>query len=176
MKNVLIAIITFVSIVTSAMSNPRTGETKVVSKNFKEAIEIYTLFVKILSTDYIKSQNNLIDNDKNFPEILKMVHYVLDENRRNVDLNSIESYVISKGSGKFLNDYKGLFVFWFDLKHALTACPSEITYFFDKNGRITYFEAKDVLKKNDKQIFDRTLLEKFSITKQKFKSRYNREL
>jgi hypothetical protein len=105
-----------------------------------------------------------------------MVHYLHGNNRRNVDIDIIKPYVLSIGSQKYLNDYKGLFVFWFDLNHAFTACPSEITYYINKDGRITYLEARSVLKVDDKQVFDRNLLQRFTITRAKFKQRYNRDI
>lgn len=174
--NYLIIILISMSSFGALQADIKPGETKVVVQEFREAINLYTLFVKILSTDYIKSQNSLISNDKNFNDILKMVHYLHGNNRRNVDIDIIKPYVLSIGSEKYLNEYKGLFIFWFDLHHALTACPSEITYYINKDGRITYLEARSVLKENDKQVFDRDLLQRFIITKAKFKQRYNCDL
>lgn len=175
MNNLIIILISMTSFA-AVQADIRPGERKVVQKDSREAIILYTVFVKILATDYIKSQNSLINNDKNFFDILKMVHYLHGNNRRNVDIDIIKPYVLSIGSQKYLNDYKGLFVFWFDLNHAFTACPSEITYYINKDGRITYLEARSVLKVDDKQVFDRNLLQRFTITRAKFKQRYNRDI
>lgn len=175
MKSLIIILMTMSSF-GALQAEIRPGETKVVLQDFREAIKLYTIFVKVLATDYIKSQNSLIDNDKNFFDILKMVHYLQGNNRRNVDIDIIKPYVLSLGSGRYLNDYKGLFIFWFDLHHALTACPTEITYYINKDGRITYLEARSVLKRDDKQVFDRNLLQRFTITRAKCKQRNKLDL
>ena len=49
-------------------------------------------------------------------------------------------------------------------------------YLIDENGRLTYFEARNMFKDGDKQVFDRSFLNRFSITKEKFKKEFNRDL
>lgn len=61
----------------------------------------------------------------------------------------------------------------FDFKYLLSSCPDEITYTLDEQGRILYFEARNVFIKGDIQIFDRALLQRFTVTKGMIKKQYN---
>jgi hypothetical protein len=93
-----------------------------------------------------------------------------------MDPKLIELKVLFSGSEKYLNEYKGLFMFLFNIKHITSSAPEEITYLIDADGRITYFEARNMFKNGDKQVFDRSLLSRFSVTKEKLKKRFNVDL
>lgn len=172
----IIIIIFFICLLGNMQAHIRSGEKKVNLNNYKDAIVVYATFVDLLRTEYIKNENNLVSNDKNFFQIRKMISRLLDESKHNLNPSLIEPYAASLGSVQFVNDYKALFVFLFDFKHLLTACPDEVTYYIDASGRITYLEARGIFKEDDKQVFDRDLLKRFSITRKKFKSQYNRNL
>ena len=88
----------------------------------------------------------------------------------------IELKVQHFGSEKYLNEYKGLFMFLFNIKHLTSSAPEEIMYTINKDGRITYFEARSMFRKGDKQVFDRSLLSRFLITKGIIKKRFNVDL
>lgn len=172
----LIFIIPLFSFIQFVRADIRPEETKVELKNYKDAIVVYATFVDLLRTEYIRNENSLVSNDKNFFQIRKMISRLLDESKHNLNPSLIEPYAASLGSVQFVNDYKALFVFLFDFKHLLTACPDEVTYYIDASGRITYLEARGIFKEDDKQVFDRDLLKRFSITRKKFKYQYNRNL
>jgi hypothetical protein len=61
----------------------------------------------------------------------------------------------------------------FDFKYLLSSCPDEIIYTLDEQPRILYFEARNVFIKGDIQIFDRALLQRFTVTKGMIKKQYN---
>jgi hypothetical protein len=45
-------------------------------------------------------------------------------------------------------------------------------YVLENNDRIVYFEARNLFKDGDKQVFDRGLLKKFKVTKSQIKALY----
>ena len=101
---------------------------------------------------------------------------MIEKSAHNIDPQLIESEVMYYGSEKYLNEYKALFIYLFDLHHITSSSPREIMYLIDENGRLTYFEARNMFKEGDKQVFDRSFLNRFSITKEKFKKEFNRDL
>ena len=84
-----------------------------------------------------------------------------------MDAKLITKYVVSVGSSRFLNEYKALFYTIHNEENLLCMYPDEINYILDDNGRILYFEAKNMLTKGTSQVYDRSLLQRFVITKQK---------
>lgn len=148
-------------------------ETTFTMKDNFKTIDIYSKFIRVLKFEFIHFQNQLIDNDKaNYFEIRNYI-YTLLENKRNVDPTLIKGYVSALGSSRYSNEYKILFFYMFDFKYLLSSCPDEITYTLDEQGRILYFEARNVFIKVDTQIFDRALLQRFTVTKGMIKKQYN---
>jgi hypothetical protein len=147
-------------------------ETTFTMKDNLKTIDIYSKFIRVLKFEFINFQNQLIDNDANYFEIRNYI-YTLLENKRNVDPKLIKGYVSALGSSRYYNEYKILFFYMFDFKYLLSACPDEITYTLDEQGRILYFEARNVFIKGDTQIFDRALLQRFTVTKGMIKKQYN---
>jgi len=96
----------------------------------------------------------------------------LDRETRKTQFNTIESYVNYLGSGRYMNEYKALYAHLLDQEYILYTIPQKVVYYINEKGRITYLEAYGILKKTDDQIFDRSLLQRFSITKQKFWTLY----
>ena len=147
-------------------------EITITMKDNLNTIDIYSKFIRVLNFEFIHFQNQLIDNDANYYNIRNYI-YTLLENKRNVDPKLIKGYVSALGSSRYSNEYKILFFYMFDFKYLLSSCPDEIVYTVDKNGRILYFEARNVFKSGDTQIFDRSLLQRFVITKKKIKDQYH---
>jgi hypothetical protein len=147
-------------------------EITITMKDNLNTIDIYSKFIRVLNFEFIHFQNQLIDNDANYYKIRNYI-YTLLENKRNVDPKLIKGYVSALGSSRYSNEYKILFFYMFDFKYLLSSCPDEIVYTVDKNGRILYFEARNVFKSGDTQIFDRSLLQRFVITKKKIKDQYH---
>jgi hypothetical protein len=147
-------------------------ETTFTMKDNLKTIDIYSKFIRVLKFEFINFQNQLIDNDANYFEIRNYI-YTLLENKRNVDPKLIKGYVSALGSSRYYNEYKILFFYMFDFKYLLSACPDEITYTLDEQGRILYFEARNVFIKGHTQIFDRALLQRFTVTKGMIKKQYN---
>ena len=147
-------------------------EITITMKDNLNTIDIYSKFIRVLNFEFIHFQNQLIDNDANYYNIRNYI-YTLLENKRNVDPKLIKEYVSALGSSRYSNEYKILFFYMFDFKYLLSSCPDEIVYTVDKNGRILYFEARNVFKSGDTQIFDRSLLQRFVITKKKIKDQYH---
>lgn len=147
-------------------------ETTFTMKDNLKTIDIYSKFIRVLKFEFINFQNQLIDNDANYFEIRNYI-YTLLENKRNVDPKLIKGYVSALGSSRYYNEYKILFFYMFEFKYLLSACPDEITYTLDEQGRILYFEARNVFIKGDTQIFDRALLQRFTVTKGMIKKQYN---
>ena len=173
MKKFILLTLTILSISTASFAKNNPGETTIVLKNDLKTIDIYSKFIRVLKFEFIHFQNQLIDNDKdNYFEIRNYI-YTLLENKRNVDPKLIKDYVSVLGSSRYMNEYKILFFYMFDFKYLLSSCPDEIVYTVDKNGRILYFEARNVFKSGDTQIFDRSLLQRFVITKKKIKDQYH---
>ncbi len=148
-------------------------ETTFTMKDNLKTIDIYSKFIRVLKFEFIHFQNQLIDNDEaNYFEIRNYI-YTLLENKRNVDPKLLKEYVSALGSSRYSNEYKILFFYMFDFKYLLSSCPDEITYTLDEQGRILYFEARNVFIKGDTQIFDRALLQRFTVTKGMIKKQYN---
>jgi glutamate mutase epsilon subunit len=176
MKKSLIAIAAFLSITFSANAETINDETKVVTETLKESIEVYTTFVLILKLEYYKFQNNLMDNDPNFYKISNIIESIINESKSNMNPTLIEPFVYSAGSGRFINEYKALFICIFNKEFATKSIAKEVTYMIDKNGRIAYLEAKGIFKPDNIQVFDRSLLKRFSVTRSKFKNPFKRDL
>lgn len=175
MKTLLLIIVTLLSIVPPTVSQNNSEErTIVVMKDNLEGIRIYRKVRRMLVNSYIKIENNLIINDEdNFIKIEKYIYQLLsDKSKRNIDCNAIESYVKNVGSSHYINEYKGLFLTRYYEMNLLGGIPEEIVYILDKNDRIVYFEARNLFKDGDKQVFDRSLLKRFPVTKQKIKQIY----
>lgn len=148
-------------------------ETTFTMKDNLETIDIYSKFIRVLKFEFIHFQNQLIDNYKaNYFEIRNYI-YTLLENKRNVDPTLIKGYVSALGSSRYSNEYKILFFYMFDFKYLLSSCPDEIIYTLDEQPRILFFEARNVFIKGDIQIFDRALLQRFTVTKGMIKKQYN---
>ena len=147
-------------------------ETTFTMKDNLKTIDIYSKFIRVLKFEFIHFQNQLIDNDANYYNIRNYI-YTLLENKRNVDPKLIKEYVSALGSSRYSNEYKILFFYMFDFKYLLSSCPDEIIYTLDEQGRILYFEARNVFIKGDTQIFDRALLQRFTVTKGMIKKQYN---
>ena len=160
----------------STLADIRPEETKVISKSSKESITVYTTFVNLLTIEYIRIEDNLARTDPNYTNIRKYIAGLIEKSAHNIDPQLIESEVILYGSEQYLNEYKGLFIYLFDLLHITSSSPREIMYLIDNKGRITYFEARNMFKEGDIQIFNRSFLNRFSITKEKFKKEFNRDL
>lgn len=147
-------------------------ETTFTMKDNLKTIDIYSKLIRVLKIEFIHFQNQLIDNDANYYDIRNYI-YTLLENKRNVDPSLIKGYVSALGSSRYSNEYKILFFYMFHFKYLLSSCPDEITYTLDEQGRILYFEARNVFIKGDIQIFDRALLQRFTVTKGMIKKQYN---
>lgn len=154
------------------------GEKRIETTSTKQAIDVYTTFVDILQTEYMMIEDNLISNDRdNFEKIRRKIYEnILDRETRKTQLNTIESYVNYLGSGRYMNEYKALYAHLLDQEYILYTIPQKVVYYINEKGRITYLEAYGILKKTDDQIFDRSLLQRFSITKQKFCTPYYHKL
>ena len=172
MKKFIIAVVALLSISLPTLAEVRPGETKVNSKNLNESILVYSAVTHLLTLEYVRIEDNLARTDRNYTNIRKYI-YDLIETPNNIDPKLIELKVLYSGSEKYLNEYKGLFMFLFNIKHITSSAPEEITYTIDKDGRITYFEARNMFRNGDKQVFDRSLLSRFLITKEKLKKRFN---
>lgn len=147
-------------------------EITITMKDNLNTIDIYSKFIRVLKFEFIHFLNQLIDNDANYYNIRNYI-YTLLENKRNVDPKLIKEYVSGLGSSRYSNEYKILFFYMFDFKYLLSSCPDEIIYTLDEQGRILYFEARNVFIKGDTQIFDRALLQRFTVTKGMIKKQYN---
>lgn len=154
------------------------GEKRIETTSTKQAIDVYTTFVDILQTEYVMIEDNLILNDtENFEKIRRKIYEnILDRETRKTQLTTIESYVNFLGSGRYMNEYKALYAHLLDREYILYTIPQKVVYYINEKGRITYLEAYGILKKTDDQIFDRSLLQRFSITKQKFWTLYSDKL
>lgn len=172
MKKFIIAVVALLSISLPTFADVRPGETKVNSKNLNESILVYSAVTHLLTLEYVRIEDNLARTDRNYTNIRKYI-YDLIETPNNIDPKLIELKVLYSGSEKYLNEYKGLFMFLFNIKHITSSAPEEITYTIDKDGKITYFEARNMFRNGDKQVFDRSLLSRFLITKEKLKKRFN---
>ena len=129
---------------------------------------------KELKDEYIQRYKNR-GNDENFIKIRNAILVTVDEHFYNLDPKLIEKTVYSSGSGKFINEYRALFFYIFSIKHPFSG-PYELTYIINSNGRITYLEARGIFNRTDKQVFDRDLLKRFIVTKQKIKQNYGYQL
>ena len=172
MKKFIIAVVALLSISLPTLAEVRPGETKVNSKNLNESILVYSAVTHLLTLEYVRIEDNLARTDRNYTNIRKYI-YDLIETPNNIDPKLIELKVLYSGSEKYLNEYKGLFMFLFNIKHITSSAPEEITYTIDKDGRITYFEARNMFRNGDKQVFDRSLLSRFLITKENLIKRFN---
>lgn len=154
------------------------GEKRIETTSTKQAIDVYTTFVDILQTEYMMIEDNLISNDReNYEKIRRKIYEnILDRNTRKTELSTIESYVNYLGSGRYMNEYKALYAHLLDTEYILYTIPQKVVYYINDKGRITYLEAYGILKKTDNQFFDRSLLQRFSITKRKFRYPYYTDL
>jgi hypothetical protein len=173
MKKFVIAIVALLSISLPTFADVRPGETKVNSKNLKESIFVYKAVTHLLTLEYVKIEDNLARTDDNYTTIRNYISDLIEENSKNMDPKLIELKVLYSGSEKYLNEYKGLFMFLFNIKHITSSAPEEIMYTINKDGRVTYFEARNMFRNGDKQVFDRSLLSRFLITKEIIKKRFN---
>lgn len=176
MKKFVIAIVALLSISLPTFADVRPGETKVTSKNLNESILVYSAVTHMLTLEYVRIEDNLARSDRNYTNLRKYISDLVEEKSSNMDPKLIELKVLYSGSEKYLNEYKGLFMFLFNIKHITSSAPEEITYTINTDGRITYFEARNMFKNGDKQVFDRSLLSKFSVTKEKLKKRFDVDL
>jgi hypothetical protein len=176
MKKFVIAIVALLSISLPTFADVRPGETKVTSKNLNESILVYSAVTHMLTLEYVRIEDNLARSDRNYTNLRKYISDLVEEKSSNMDPKLIELKVLYSGSEKYLNEYKGLFMFLFNIKHITSSAPEEITYTINTDGRITYFEARNMFKNGDKQVFDRSLLSRFSVTKEKLKKRFDVDL
>jgi len=176
MKKFVIAIVALLSISLPTFADVRPGETKVTSKNLNESILVYSAVTHMLTLEYVRIEDNLARSDRNYTNLRKYISDLVEEKSSNMDPKLIELKVLYSGSEKYLNEYKGLFMFLFNIKHITSSAPEEITYTINTDGRITYFEAINMFKNGDKQVFDRSLLSRFSVTKEKLKKRFDVDL
>jgi hypothetical protein len=158
------------------LADIRPGETKVNSKNLHESILVYSAVTHLLTLEYVRIEDNLARSDRNYTHIRNYISALIEESSKNMDPKIIELKVLYSGSEKYLNEYKGLFMFLFNIKHITSSAPEEIMYTINKDGRITYFEARNMFRNGDIQVFDRSLLSRFSITKEKLKKRFDVDL
>jgi hypothetical protein len=173
MKTLLLIIVTLLSIVPSAVSQDNSQERTIVMKDNLQTISIYCKVRKMVKMAYLRIENQLIRNDEeNFVKIKKYINGLLMDSKKRTDINAIESYVSYVGSSQYINEYKGLFVDMYHLNNTFVGTPDEVMYILDKNDRIVYFEARNLFKDGDKQVFDRELLRKFKVTKSQIKALY----
>jgi len=142
----------------------------------KKYLVLAILLLNISIPEYVRIEDNLARTDDNYIDIRNYIYALIEESANNMDPKLIELKVRYFGSGKYLNEYKGLFMYLFNIKHITSSAPEEISYTINKDGRVTYFEAKNMFRNGDKQVFDRSLLSRFLITKEKLKSRFNVDL
>lgn len=176
MKKYLVLAILLLNISIPALAEVRQGETKIICKDLKESILIYSAVTHLLTLEYVRIEDYLARTDDNYIDIRNYIYALIEESANNMDPKLIELKVRYFGSGKYLNEYKGLFMYLFNIKHITSSAPEEISYTINKDGRVTYFEAKNMFRNGDKQVFDRSLLSRFLITKEKLKSRFNVDL
>lgn len=169
MKKFILLTLTILSISTASFAKNDVQENNVVVKNnIDETIEKYISVRRILLTEFRKIKEDLFEKDKeNFQKIQTEIYKVISSDRKNMDAKLITKYVVSVGSSRFLNEYKALFYTIHNEENLLCMYPDEINYILDDNGRILYFEAKNMLTKGTSQVYDRSLLQRFVITKQK---------
>jgi hypothetical protein len=160
----------------ATVADIRPGETKVNSKNLNESILVYSAVTHLLTLEYVRIEDNLARSDRNYTTIRNYISALIEESSKNMDPKIIELKVLYSGSEKYLNEYKGLFMFLFNIKHITSSAPEEIKYTINKDGRVTYFEARNMFSKGDKQVYDRSLLSRFLITKEIIKKRFNVDL
>lgn len=174
MKTLLLIIVTLLSIVPPVVSQTNSGERTIIMNNNSETITVYLTVRRMIMNGFVRTHNQLLINDKeNFLKITDHINQLLSDPRNNMNPDIIESYVSHVGSSQYLNEYKGLFVFLFQKSLRFSGIPSELMYVLDSNDRIVYFEARNLFKDGDKQVFDRQLLKKFMVTKSKMKEIYN---
>ena len=176
MKKFFVSALALLSITLPSLAEVKPGETKVNSKNLNESIMVYSAVTHLLTLEYVKIEDNLARSDDNYTTIRNYISALIEGSTDNMDPKVIELRVVHSGSEKYLNEYKGLFMFLFNIKHLTSSAPEEIMYTINKDGRITYFEARSMFRKGDKQVFDRSLLSRFLITKGIIKKRFNVDL
>lgn len=173
MKKFIVLALALLSITTASFAkNDVLENTVVVKNNIDETIEKYISVRRILLTEFRKIKEDLFEKDKeNFQKIQAEIYRLISSDRKNMDAKLISKYVAFVGSIRFLNEYKALFYTIHNEENLLCMYPDEIIYTTDDNGRILYFEAKNMLAKGTSQVYDRSLLQRFVITKQKIKDR-----
>lgn len=89
-----------------------------------------------------------------YPQIRRKIYGLIQDNKNNIDPETIRAYVRYHGSERYINEYKALFLSLYDKRYSFTL-PKECYYKVDKQGRITYFEARGYYRKSSKRIYDR---------------------
>ena len=151
----------------------RTSEKTVfIKNNIEETIEKYISVRRILLTEFFKVKQDLMSKDKdNFYKIQNEIYRIISADRKNMDAQLITKYVNSVGSGNYINEYKALFYTIHNEQNVLSMYPDELVYTLDDTGRIVYFKAKNMICIGTSQEYDRSLLQRFAITKQMMKER-----
>ena len=174
MKMIILIIVTLLTIVPPAVSQNNSEERTITMDNNSETITIYLKVRRMIINGFVGIQDSLLRNDKeNFFKIQDHIDLLLKDSKNNMNPDLIESYVSRVGSEHYINEYKGLFLYLFQKRLRFSGIPNELMYVLDQNDRIVYFEARNLFKDGDKQVFDRQLLQKFMITKSEIKKRYN---
>jgi len=173
---VLVAGLTLLSCEKNQTTVRTSEKTVIVRNNIDETIEKYISVRRILLTEFYKVKQDLMSKDKdNFYKIQDEIYRITSADRKNMDAKLIIKYVNSVGSGKYINEYKALFYSIHNEQNVLTMYPDELVYTLDNTGRIVYFKAKNMICKGTSQEYDRSLLQRFAVTKQMMKERINYE-
>jgi hypothetical protein len=174
MKMIILIIVTLLSIVPPAVSQNNSEERTITMDNNSETITIYLTVRRMIINEFVGKQDSLLRNDnENFFKIHNHIDVLLKDCKNNMNPDLIERYVSRVGSKQYINEYKGLFLYLFQKRLRFSGIPNELMYVLDQNDRIVYFEARNLFKDGDKQVFDRQLLQKFMITKSEIKKLYN---
>ena len=169
---VLVAGLTLLSCEKNQTSIRTSEKTVIVRNNIDETIEKYISVRRILLTEFLKVKEDLMSKDKdNFYKIQNEIYRIISADRKNMDAQLITKYVNSVGSGNYINEYKALFYTIHNEQNVLSMYPDELVYTLDDTGRIVYFKAKNMICKGTSQEYDRSLLQRFAITKQMMKER-----
>ena len=174
MKHIILSIIAIFSLTQPIQSQNNSEERTITMDNNSETITIYLKVRRMIINGFVGIQDSLLRNDKeNFFKIQDHIDLLLKDSKNNMNPDLIESYVSRVGSEHYINEYKGLFLYLFQKRLRFSGIPNELMYVLDQNDRIVYFEARNLFKDGDKQIFDRGLLKRFEVTKSKIKALYH---
>ena len=169
----ILSIIAILSFSQPIQSLGKSKEKTIIMNNKSETITVYLYVRRMLLNGFVRVQNHLLIHDKeNFLKITDHINQLLSDPKNNMNPDIIESYVSYVGSSQYLNEYKGLFVYLFQKSLRFSGIPTELMYVLENNDRIVYFEARNLFKDGDKQVFDRGLLKKFKVTKSQIKALY----